>query len=213
MHRLEWYGDYGFYPANPDGVYDQAYFDKYVGYAHTSMGEKILERRLYLLELFAGEYDAEKKIVDVGIGCGQFVEAASAAFGRKHGASAPRMLGYDVNPAGIEWLTKRHAFFDPTMHEVDAMTFWDSLEHIKRPETVLLNCRDLVFVSLPIFQDKEHVLRSKHFRPDEHYWYWTKRGLESYMKRMGFRLIQHMDFETQLGREDIETFVFRRPFP
>ena len=35
----------------------------------------------------------------------------------------------------------------------------------------------LVFLCLPLFTGPEHVLRSKHFRPEEHCWYWTRDGL------------------------------------
>jgi hypothetical protein len=54
------------------------------------------------------------------------------------------------------------------------------------------------------------VLRSKHFRPQEHIWYFTREGLVNAMKACGFSLVAESDFETELGREDIGTFAFRR---
>jgi hypothetical protein len=54
------------------------------------------------------------------------------------------------------------------------------------------------------------VLRSKHFRPTEHCWYFTRPGLVFAMKLCGFVLVSESNIETELGREDIGTFAFRR---
>jgi len=70
--------------------------------------------------------------------------------------------------------------------------------------------RKWLFVSLPIFRDAEHVLRSKHFRPQEHVWYFSRDGLIYAMKQCGFDLVSESNVETELGREDIGTFAFKR---
>jgi len=90
------------------------------------------------------------------------------------------------------------------------MTLWDVLEHIPNYQLLLANVREWLFVSLPIFRDAEHVLRSKHFRPTEHCWYFTRDGLVYAMKQCGFELVAESTFETDLGREDIGTFAFQR---
>jgi hypothetical protein len=59
-------------------------------------------------------------------------------------------------------------------------------------------------------RDAEHALRSKHFRPTEHYWYFSRDGLVFAMKGCGFALVAESNVETELGREDIGTFAFRR---
>jgi methyltransferase family protein len=140
-------------------------------------------------------------LVDVGIGSGAFVELRR---------SRRTTYGYDVNPAGIRWLKKRMLFIDPYLVAVDAVTLWDVLEHISDFRPLLANVRDWLFLSLPIFSDAEHALRSKHFRPDEHCWYFTRDGLVVAMKMCGFALVTESAVETDLGREDIGTFAFRR---
>lgn len=188
----------GFYPVR-EQPYDAAYFAKYQGYAATDMGRALTEARIdFVARHFKGE------LVDIGIGCGDFV--AARALRRECGFT----FGYDVNPAGVEWLQRYGCWLDPYRKAVAAATFWDSLEHIADPAPILANIDRFVFVSLPIFTDCAHVLRSKHFRKDEHCWYWTRDGFTAWMAEQGWRLIEQNRMETDLGREDIETFAFER---
>lgn len=185
----------GYYPVQHT-PYDFAYFSKYRAYAETPLGYALNRARLETVERhWSGP------LVDVGIGCGQFVESRSLTW------------GYDVNPIAVEWLASRALFCDPREGPVVAATFWDSLEHIADPALILDNVTNFVFVSIPIFQNAEAALRSKHFRPTEHYWYFTERGLATFMDGHGWRCIEHHDAETRLGREDIGTFVFERTAP
>src|SRR3546814_12674031 len=60
----------GYYPVvASETPYDNAYFDKYRGYAETSLGDQINAHRVGLVERFAGR----RPVLDVGIGCGHFV--------------------------------------------------------------------------------------------------------------------------------------------
>jgi hypothetical protein len=79
-----------------------------------------------------------------------------------------------------------------------------------RPEAFLRCVRGMVFVSIPIFTDLDHIKRSKHYRPNEHLWYFTREGLVKWMHGHGFGLAEENRMETDLGREDIGTFVFHR---
>jgi hypothetical protein len=99
---------------------------------------------------------------------------------------------------------------DPYLVTFDAVTLWDVLEHIPNFQLLLANVHDWVFLSLPIFYSAEHALSSKHFRPDEHCWFFERRGLVYAMNLCGFVLVSESNIETELGREDIGTFAFRR---
>lgn len=184
----------GWYPVT-ESPYNEAYFEKYKGYAATTMGRDITAARVAFVERHAPGI----KLVDVGIGCGDFVETRGG-----------ETYGFDVNPAGIEWLVEREKFVDPRWSPFPAASYWDALEHIHEPRQILDQVEGWVFVSVPIFQDQGHVLRSRHFRPDEHVWYWTREGFERWMMAAGFRLRGHSDFETRMGRDGIETFAFER---
>lgn len=175
----------------------QAYWDKYVGYAATEQGVRLTETRVQMVTEWH-----DGPVVDIGIGCGSFVEAMHAA-----GRAA---YGCDVNPVAVTWLHHRHLWRSPWEREVAAVTMWDVLEHLPDPALMLRSVREFVFVSLPIFTDAEHIIRSRHFRRDEHRWYWTADGLSRWMLAQGFELVQHDTRESRLGREDIGSFVFRR---
>jgi hypothetical protein len=120
------------------------------------------------------------------------------------------VFGYDVNTNAIAWLESKRLFSNPYESEYQALTFWDSLEHIEDPSVILGAAQGFVFVSLPIFTGPEHVLRSKHFRRDEHFWYFTHESFLKYMDNQGFALLESNTMEQDAGREDISTFAFKR---
>ena len=183
----------GFYPVI-EQPYDQAYWDKYVGYADTDLGRELTQSRINLVNSYT-----KAEVVDVGIGCGDFIMSRPV-----------NTYGFDINPVGVAWLKERGLWRDPTGEIVFAVSFWDVLEHIPDPAAILDNVERFVFVSLPLFTGPEHVLGSKHFRRDEHCWYWTYDGLLWWMGEHGFECLEHCTPESLLGREDIHTFVFRR---
>ncbi len=184
----------GYYPVNPcHQTYNRDYFAKYEAYAKTKLGRELTEARKSLVADF---YDGP--LVDIGIGCGQFVD------------SRPQTYGFDIGQPAVNWLALRGLMRNPYGQKQEAISCWDSLEHLPDPAALLKNVKSWVFVSLPIFQNFGHILTSKHFRKDEHYWYWTERGFKNWMKENGFECRFESDIETKLGREDIYTFVFQR---
>ncbi|WP_042070013.1 methyltransferase domain-containing protein [Advenella mimigardefordensis] len=185
----------GFYPVKfEDMPYDRAYFDKYRKDRDTPIGRALNEVRV---QMVARYWDG--RVMDFGIGDGAFLE--------KRGGDT---VGFDVNPAGVEWLQERGAYVDYWAGEHDAVTFWDSLEHEYRIEALVARVRRFAFVSIPIFTSETHCLNSKHFRKDQHVWYFTADGITAWFARQGFRRREWNDYETVIGREDIASFVFER---
>ena len=184
----------GFYPVkSSETPYDKAYFDRYREQADTEIGRKLTAARVEFVRKYW-----QHSILDVGIGCGQFVEAH------------PFAQGYDVNPAGIEYLKERGKFADLYEWRFAALCFWDSLEHIYDIELAVSKATHWVFVSMPIYESAEHCLRSKHFRKNEHIWYFTDKGIKEWFMSQGFDIIEQSNFETEIGREDIKTYAFKR---
>lgn len=178
-----------------EAPYDEAYFEKYQRYARTERGQAITAARVDLVRRFT-----DRHVVDIGIGSGDFISARMGW-----------TWGYDVNPAGVRWLQGCGRWCDPYAQPVEAISLWDTLEHIPDPGALLRNVLHHVFVSLPIVPgDGPPPADWKHLRRDEHCWYWTRAGFRRWMAGHGFEQMTVSDVETRLGREDILTFVFER---
>jgi hypothetical protein len=192
---LQWFAELGigYYPVVKRHVYNADYFAKYQGYATTALGQKLNALRLAMVRRHH-----EGQIVDVGIGCGSFIEA----HGNAH--------GYDISPTAIRWLVARNLFRDPYRANVGVVTMWDSIEHIEDFPYLLSSINRFVFISTPIFDGLDHVLRSRHYRKDEHFWYFTRDGLTLLMARLGWCLVESNDMETSAGRDRIGSFAFAR---
>ena len=194
--RLLWLPELGMghVALHDESTYDDAYFEKYARMADTPIGLQLTRARVQMVERhYTGP------LLDVGIGAGQFV------LGRNEST-----FGYDVNPHAVEWLQERGLYQDLYAESFRALSFWDSLEHIPDPGAAVERAGEWVFVSLPIFDGPDHCLSSRHYRPGEHLWYWTHNGFIRWMWRQGFELIEHNTIETDLGREGIGSYVFRR---
>lgn len=183
----------GRFPVPKNRPYDESYFSRYCELADTQLGRDLTAARIRLI---ARHYQGT--VLDVGIGAGQFVEAR------------PDTKGFDVNPAGVEWLHQRGIWADLYADRYPALSFWDSLEHIDRPDVAVGKAEKWVFVSVPIFDNAEHILHSKHYRRDEHIWYWTHAGLVNWFEGQGFELVEHNRLESDLGREGIGSYAFCR---
>ncbi|HCR1911712.1 TPA: methyltransferase domain-containing protein [Enterobacter kobei] len=183
----------GRYPVPPERPYDERYFMRYQVMGDTTMGSRLTDARINLV---TRHYQGT--LLDVGIGAGQFV------------ASRPETVGFDVNPAAVDWLMTRELWAELYTAHYPALSFWDSLEHIDHPDLAVLHAEKWVFVSVPIFDNAEHVLYSRHYRRDEHIWYWTHDGLVRWFDRQGFDCTEFNTTESELGREGIGSYAFCR---
>lgn len=196
----------GYCPESPI-PYDDDYWEMYRRYDATDLSYDLTRSRISLVENHL-PYPSQharvdcplprsKTMVDVGIGGGAFVSAMDC-------------YGYDINPRACRWLHDQRRYVDPYTVIPDCLTFWDSLEHMPDPGGLLSRVAHWgwVFLSIPIFLGPEHVLESKHYKPGEHIWYFTKEGLLYFMEQSGFTC-KAMDYrESLLGREDIMSFAF-----
>lgn len=202
-HSLLWSEDdgMGYFPvADHEGVYTSAYFEKYRKMSDTGMGAALNGFRADLVD---EHLHPIAQILDVGIGDGAFLRVL---------ADRDRLdaKGYDINPTAIEYLNGRGQWGDLYLRKWACVTFWDSLEHIPNPFAAMEQVTHSALVSIPVFKDLKHVLRSKHFRKDEHFWYFTPSGFRQFATRTGFEVLHETHREAELGREDIMTFVLRR---
>lgn len=180
-------------------AYDEGYFDHYAALEGNAIARALNAARSGLVNRHVGP---ERTVLDVGVGSGEFV------------ASRPNTSGHDINPKAIEWLKARGRWAENLMG-FDAYTFWDVLEHVPSPNVYFKRMPEgaYLFTSLPIFGDLKTVRQSKHYKPNEHLYYFTERGFVDWMAAYRFRLLERNDFETVAGRENILSFAFVRDLP
>jgi hypothetical protein len=142
-------------------------------------------------------------VLDYGAGSGAFVrDAAKAGFYAN---------GFDVMRQAKKRLFEAGVYADDPSG-FDAVTLWDTLEHLEDPGHVLRQVRlgGRLFVSIPVFGDLRRIRDSRHYRPGEHLYYFTVDGFTEWIANYGFRLLEYSLHEIQAGRENIGAFAFVR---
>lgn len=180
--------------------YGDEYHDHYAKLEGSPVANALNAGRCAMLARHA---PAESSVLDIGAGCGTFVKAA-----RSWGFDAK---GFDVIAKTVDFLKSMDAFADDP-ERFDVVTFWDSLEHIENPGTVLrrISSGAVVLVAIPLVTDLTKVRESKHYKPGEHLYYFTECGFVEWMNRHGFRMLEYSAHEVEAGRESIGAFAFRR---
>lgn len=193
---------------DPAAIYDEDYFDKYRDMSDSPMAVALNDFRASMV---ISELDrrfpvhGRRSLIDIGIGDGAFLRRMDS---HKDRVST---FGNDINPAGIAWLIERASYGGIETPEYwDIATFWDSLEHFPDPRIPLRAVKHIAIISIPTFPDAEAAKASKHFRPLEHFWYWSIAGFTLFADSQGFDTTRVETTETDLGREGITTFVIRR---
>lgn len=186
--------------SRPAMRYEGQYFAHYQKLDATHMGGLLTKARLELVRKFTDP----ARTIDIGIGGGRYVKESGG-------------VGYDVCEDAVTWLKSQGLYLDPyelgfgkTKSWVHAATCWDSLEHIPEPEKLLAQVDGWLFVSMPIYDNMADVLQSKHYKPGEHLHYWTFDGFVNWCTAQGFELREVNHAETELGREGITSFAFKR---
>ena len=178
--------------------YDAGYFENYKRLEGQQIAVKLNEGRKALVD----KYIAGRLVIDVGIGSGEFIK------------TRPNTTGRDVNPVAMEWLRSQGKLAE-NYDSCDGVTFWDVIEHVPDINAYFkrIPYGKYLFTSLPIFDDLRKIRESKHYKPDEHLYYWTRQGFIDWMALYGFRLLEDDDRETKAGRESIRSFAFKRDLP
>jgi hypothetical protein len=185
--------------------YDEAYFDKYVGYEDTPVARRLNAFR----RDFAQAYGPGPAVLDVGVGSLEFLKSIGWR----------KAYGTDVNPKAIQALQDRAMYVD-LEHEklpadVGVVTLWDVFEHLAKPSVFLkkIPAGVKVCLSLPIFTHLNEIRESKHYRPGEHLTYWTDPGVRRFFDQSGFHLEATSREESEIGRDSIGSYRFQKKTP
>lgn len=192
-------------------IYNEEYWEIYKKYESSPIADNLLRARISftLQNIPMDEYMIMEKldinICDVGIGSGSFVSKLNT------GILKGNVYGSDINPTAVKFLEERHMLIDPLDQWVDVLTMWDVLEHMEDPEGYIRDVNaKYVFLSMPIYKDIDHLLTSKHLKPNEHIWYYTEDALVEMFEGLGYNLIDVSDVETVIGRDSIVSFAFKK---
>ena len=161
-------------------LYDKLYSVQYSRLSHTRTGEILQALRHSFIK------DHIKRptptLLDFGCGYGNFIDTCNS--------NGIRASGFDINPYSnfcvIETLLKSY----------DAVTFWDSLEHLRDPLTVIKRFNtDWVFISTPSLDDLHggliRIPKWNHYKPGEHVHYFSLKSLTALLIGCGYEIISH----------------------
>lgn len=189
-------------------VYANGYAENYYNLIGTEKGDKIVAHRAETLTRLT----SRMSIMDFGCGTGVLIREA-----RKLGLN---MFGYEPMPSfrtvhhrlGVEqWV--QTDLRDAASMGMEFMTFFDSFEHLDRPDKILeLFKPKMILLAIPIFYGKleEGLTSWKHYKPKEHVWYFTPEGLTNMLQAHGYVPTGFSTEECNLGRLDSITVVARR---
>ncbi len=185
--------------------YDDDYLARYQTpeYMDGKVAQAVVKGRVNFLR----EYVTRgTNVLDIGACTGAFMKAATAA--------GYYMRGYDVIDTVVSRLKEEDCFEDKAS-KFDALTMWDSIEHMRAPEVWLSEIKKgaHLLVAVPIMENIQGVRNSKHYKPGEHLYYWTEDGFKAYMALYGFRWVGTSNHETHAGRKEIGAFAFVRDLP
>jgi SAM-dependent methyltransferase len=192
-------------------VYDEEYVrSRYDSYSTTP---DISYLRANLTEVFCPIEDG--RVLDFGCGNGSYLYEMEMRGWECYGMD---ISGYPFDETDVVEIAPNPGI------EVDVVTFFDSLEHLPRPQAVLanLNCRYVV-ISLPWLSSEgmgphefmKSFMKWKHRRYGEHLWHFTPASLAKMMENAGFGYVYHGNFEDRIRKGDgvhpnILTAIFKK---
>lgn len=180
-------------------TYDNNYMDKFAAYDR-GIEQSVNQARCNFVMKYLPE---GSDILDYGAGACGFIYALQAHHFK--------VKGFDVIPQAVSIL-QMQSLYSEDIGLPYGVCFWDVLEHLKDPSEPLRKLRPgaMAFISIPVFPNLFMVRSSKHYRPNEHLYYWRPDGFIGYVKSLGFNFIETSPHEIHAGRDDVLAFAFQK---
>ena len=174
--------------------YNDLYWLHYKLYEKTPLSKQIFQARQNLIL----DYFKEGVLLDFGCGARTFERFWKVS------DKGEKIKVYSYDP----YFYPNHNFLKED--HIDALTFWDSFEHIERLPIVKEFQAEFIFITLPIIDNVENIFCWKHYVPYEHIWMFSTKALINLMTKWNYTLVTHAMIESHLRSEDIQSFVFKR---
>lgn len=171
----------------------------------TPLGQAINAWRAWWVTSIVGE---DATLLDYGAGVGAFISVMADKCGDLFWAEVNEFMRGDL---AFHYLDFRE--YRPGEDKPDAVTFWDVFEHLSDPWAVLEETgANTAFVTIPYIDEFDEPKNSKHYKPNEHQWYWTRVGFMLDAKAHGWVAEIHSDNpeERTFRREKVASFLLTR---
>lgn len=162
----------------------------------------------YGLELVAGRVGPERRLLDVGSGPGGFVRLAEEAGWRTTALELNAESSNKLASDGFQVIVKHLEMSDLPSAGFDLISFWEVLEHMADPKTVLAEARrllapgGLILILVPNVQSLVTRLlheKSNTFGGHSHLNHFSPSSLRALLTGAGLRLAEMETVITELG--------------
>jgi SAM-dependent methyltransferase len=175
-------------------IYKNSYAECYIGYQQTPINDPLNLFRLGLISRWLRTGDS---VLDIGCCIGEFIRFAERYYS---------CVGYDPNQFAIKIARSRvnspiYGELNGKVPHVKMVTMFDVIEHLQDPYGFLDNLRDnyllpngtIVVItpnvdSIPVW-DETSLQNWKHYKPEEHLFLYSEKGLTTLFERSGFQVI------------------------
>lgn len=201
---LQWSDGVGFLSINKcptKSPYNRSYFQEMEKLYGTWQGRALTKMRVKMIQKSVSYRKEPSYCLDVGCGTGHFIKEVNRLTDIK-------AEGIDINELSIQWLHQHDVRVSRMRYNI--LTFWNSFQDIENPMSIVEEYQpQFVAMSLPVFRDKEHAIRSHYFKPKEVHWYFTRRGLLNMMEQRGYNVVfMNTEEDRKVGCTGVVSIVF-----
>ena len=199
-YRLEKWKHYDILKTEPVPNNLSAYYESEDYISHTDASKSFTDKiynivKAYMLQKKVGWILKEKsagKLLDIGSGTGDFLNAASRYF---------KVDGVEPSEVAREKAEKKNLQLKKELSEIsdqyDGITMWHVLEHVPNLDHQieefhrLLNDDGILVIAVPNFKSKDAEIYKEHWAAYDvprHLWHFSKKGIQALFLENGFQL-------------------------
>ena len=199
-YRLERWKHYDILKTEPVPEILSAYYKSENYISHTDASKSFTEKlytivKSYMLQKKVGwilKHKSAGKLLDIGAGTGDFLNAASRYF---------RIDGVEPSELAREKAQKKNLKLKSELSEIsdqyDVITMWHVLEHVPNLEQQfeefhrLLNDDGILVIAVPNYKSKDAEIYKEYWAAYDvprHLWHFSKKGIQTLFFENGFQL-------------------------